>query len=195
MIRKFFYYLSIVAFAAMVLTACGKEEPGQEQTAGGDYNASANESFVENPLADGNSTRLWCVPVQPNADEALRIYFRAGKTSPLKGYTGDVYAHIGILEYGTWKYVQAGWEENIEKCKFTKDASAADTWHLELTPSVREYFNSGTTAVTQIGIVIRSQDSKLKGIQEDRFIAVTDDKYQPFLPEPYVNQSDRKSVV
>ena len=188
MIRKFFYFLSILAVVSMTWTSCDKvDEPKPEENAGNDYNASANESFVENTLVDGTATRLWTEPAQPNADQALRIYFRAGKTSPLKGYTGDVYAHIGILEYGTWKFVQADWTENIDKCKFTKDA-AADTWYLEIGPTVRQYFNSGTTAVTQIGIVIRSQDSSIKGIQEDRFIAVTDDKYQPFKPEPYVNQ-------
>ena len=153
------------------------------------YDASDNESFVENTLVDGSATRLWTEPVQPNADQSLKISFRAGKTSPLKGYTGDVYAHIGVLEYGTWKFVQAEWTENIDKCKFTKDPEVADTWHLELTPSIREYFNSGTTAVTQIGIVIRSQDSQLKGIQEDRFINVIDDKYKPFAPEPYISQA------
>ena len=189
--RKLFYYLSIAAVAAMTWTACGKEEPqpGPDDAAGKDYNASSNESFVENTLVDGTATRLWCEPAQPNADQPLTISFRAGKTSPLKGYTGDVYAHIGVLEYGTWKFVQAEWTENIDKCKFKKDPSAADTWHLEIGPTVREYFNSGTTAVTQIGIVIRSQDSSLKGIQEDRFIAVTDDKFKPFIPEPYVNQA------
>ena len=186
MIRKFFYYLSIAALALMTMASCGKTPQPEEN--GNDYNASANESFVENTLVDGTATRLWSEPAQPNADQPLTIYFKAGKTSPLNGYTGDVYAHIGILEYGTWKFVQAGWEENIDKCKFTKDASAANTWYLEIGPSVREYFNSGTTAVTQIGIVIRSQDSQLKGIQEDRFISVVDDKYQPFLPEAYVNQ-------
>ena len=177
MTRKFFYYLSVAVVAVLTWTACETQKPEPEpgQSTDGDYNASANESFVENTLVDGTATRLWCEPAQANADQPLTISFRAGKTSPLKGYTGDVYAHIGILEYGTWKFVQAGWEENIEKCKFTKDPSAADTWHLELAPTVREYFNSGTTAVTQIGIVIRSQDSQLKGIQDDRFISGTYD--------------------
>ena len=185
--HKFLYYLSLAVAAALTWTACediSQLQPDKSK----DFNASSNENFVENTLVDGTATRLWTEPALPNADEPLTIYFRAGKTSPLKGYTGEVYAHIGILEYGTWKFVQAGWEENIDKCKFTKDPSAADTWHLELGPTVREYFNSGTTSVIQIGIVIRSQDSSLKGIQEDRFIAVTDDKYQPFKPEPYVTQ-------
>lgn len=190
MTRKILYFLSITLAAMTMWTSCKKApelQPNEDAT-GSSYNASANESFVENTLVDGTATRLWTEPALPNADEALRIYFRAGKTSPLKGYTGDVYAHIGILEYGTWKFVQADWNENIDKCKLIKDA-AADTWYLELGPTVRQYFNSGTTAVTQIGIVIRSQDSSLKGIQEDRFITVTDDKYQPFKPEPYVSQS------
>ena len=135
MIRKISYYLSIAAAAVMTWTACDtvepQPEPDQSQTAGSEYNASSNESFIENSLVDGTATRLWCEPAQPNADQPLTISFRAGKTSPLKGYTGDVYAHIGVLEYGTWKFVQAEWTENIDKCKFQKDASAADTWHLD----------------------------------------------------------------
>ena len=107
MIRKFFYFLSIAVAAVMAWTACEQVEPSQpDETKDNVYNASSNESFVENTLVDGTATRLWTEPAQPNADQPLTISFRAGKTSPLKGYTGDVYAHIGILEYGTWKFVQ-----------------------------------------------------------------------------------------
>ena len=176
MIRKFLNLFLI--FALPLVVACG-EIAGQLDE-GNLYETSENESFVEKPLVDDSATRLWTTPVAPNADEALTISFKAGKKSALKGYTGDVYAHIGILEYGVWRYVQAEWTENKPHCKFTKDPSAADTWHLELTPSIREYFQSGTTAVTQIGIVIRSADGSMKGIAEDRFFDVTDDKYKPF---------------
>ena len=166
-----------------------KEENPPETTGDASYNAAGNESFVENPLkVDGTATRLWVTPEHPNADESAVISFRAGKTSPLYGYTGDVYAHIGILEYGTWKFVQAEWTENKDKCKFAKDPSAANTWHLTLEPSIREYFESGSTAVTQIGIVIRNVDGTAKGIEEDRFIAVQDDKFKPFQPGETVSQ-------
>ena len=98
MIRKFFYFLSIAVVAVMAWTACEQEEqPQPEETVGNNYNASENESFVENTLVDGTATRLWTEPAQPNANQPLTISFREGKTSPLKGYTGDVYAHIGIL--------------------------------------------------------------------------------------------------
>ena len=176
MIRKLLYLSAILAFPLMFATSC--EENLLDE--GDIYNSSENESFVENPLMDASATRLWTTPVAPNADGPLTISFKAGKTSALKGYTGDVYAHIGILEFGVWKYVQADWNVNLPHCKFTKDEKEPDTWHLELLPSIREYFQSGTTAVNQIGIVIRSADGSMKGIVEDRFINVTDDKYEPF---------------
>lgn len=175
MVQKLFNLFLILVLPLAV--SCAGQEGLDE---GNIYDAVENESFVENPLMDDSATRLWTTPVAPDADESLTISFKAGKKSPLNGYTGDVYAHIGVLEYGVWRYVQAEWTENKPHCKFEKDPDAADTWHLELTPSVREYFQSGTTAITQIGIVIRSADGSLKGIAEDRFIDVTDQKYKPF---------------
>lgn len=190
MIRKFLTNLLILAFMAIAAASCEKEEnpPVEPGTSTEDSSYGAgNESFVENPLADKSATALWTTPELPNADGPVTISFRAGKSSPLHGYTGDVYAHIGILEYGTWKFVQAEWTENIDKCKFAKDESEANTWHLEVGPTIREYFNSGSTAVTQIGIVIRNVDGSAKGIQEDRFITVQDDVYEPFQPGEMVS--------
>lgn len=178
MTRKFLTDLLLWSLIVMTVS-CGEENKLSEDDL---YNAAANESFVENPLLSGSkkASGLWVTPELPNADQPATISFKAGKTSALYGYAGDVYAHIGILEYGTWKFVQADWTENIEKCRFTRDAAEENLWHLELKPTVREYFGSGSTAVTQIGIVIRSEDSTRKGIEEDRFITVQDDVYQPF---------------
>lgn len=173
MTRKIFNSLLITA---ILFTSSCKRPALTEDL----YGPSDNESYVENPLMDDSATRLWVTPALPNADEPITISFKAGKKSALKGYTGDVYAHIGILEYGVWSYVQAQWDENIDKCKFTPDPEVKDTWHLELGPTAREYFASGTTPLTQIGIVIRNEDGSLKGIAEDRFITVIDDKYKPF---------------
>jgi len=184
MIRKFLTNLFVLSVVAMAALSCEQATPPTEDDI---FGSAGNESFVENPLADNSATALWATPELPNADQPATISFRAGKKSPLYGYAGDVYAHIGVIEYGTWKFVQAEWTENIDKCKFSKDPVDANTWHLELTPSIREYFGSGQTSVTQIGIVIRSDDSQLKGIAEDRFITVQDDKYKPFQPEEPVS--------
>jgi len=184
MIRKLFRLLAALALPLTLVTSCGDKTLDE----GDLYSSSENESFVENPLLDDSATRLWTTPLNPNADEPVTISFKAGKKSALRGYTGDVYAHIGILEYGVWRFVQADWNVNLPHCKFTKDETAPDTWHLELAPSIREYFGSGVTPVTQIGIVIRNSDGSMKGIAEDRFITVIDDKYRPFETTEPVSQ-------
>ncbi len=131
-------------------------------------------------IPGGNGTILWPTPAVPNADGPAIISFRAGSTSALYNYTGDVYAHIGIIEYGTWKYVKADWGQNIDDCKFAKDSIHDNIWHLELRPSIREYFKSGDTPCTQIGIVVRSSDGASKGIEQDQFIKVSDTLYAGF---------------
>lgn len=116
----------------------------------------------------------------PNADEALTITFKAGGSSALYNYAGDVYIHIGIVENGTWKYVPAAWDENLPKCKMTKGES--NIWSITLSPSIREWFGSGKTSIQKLGIVIRSSDGTLKGLNSDSFVTVTDSKYTPFTP-------------
>ena len=177
----------------VLLSAACKKMP--QELEGPSFGAGNGESFSENVLpaaGPGGSSNgiiipgeLWTTPAQPNADQSLTITFKAEEGTPLEGHKGDVYAHIGILEYGTWKCVQADWTENIDKCKFKKDTSEANTWSLTLEPTVREYFNSGSTAVTQIGLVIRSADSAIKQFEEDQFITVVDDKYKAFVPTAY----------
>ena len=208
--RKFLSHLLLWSLVLLTAAAC-KKMPELDES---DFDAAGNEGFTENALpstggsgngntgsGSGNSNltdgtvadiipgELWVSPAKPNADKPLVISLRAEAGTPLSGYTGDVYAHIGILEYGTWMCVQAEWMENIDKCRFEKDPNEDDTWHLTLEPTVREYFESGTTAVTQIGIVIRSEDSQIKQFAEDQFITVVDDRYSSFQPSAYETKS------
>ncbi len=167
---------------------------------------AGNESFRENTLIDKTLTALWCDPVLPDADSPMTISFRAGKDSDLYNYKGEVYAHIGVIQFGVWTYVKADWPdktsaESMQKnnrpdCKFVQDESDPNLWHLHTvkndgsgTPvSVREYFNDGAvpigeTPIAQIGIVIRSADGSKKGIVEDRFFKVSDTQFEEFKPK------------
>jgi len=119
-------------------------------------------------------------PEIPDADGSCTVYFKAGVSSQLYGYSGDVYAHIGIVEASTWYFVPAAWEENIGKCKMEK--VAANTWKLELGPDIRTWFGSGDTAVNKIGVVVRSADGSKKGVDNDVFCKVTDSKFS-FVPD------------
>ncbi|MDD3787585.1 MAG: alpha-amylase, partial [Petrimonas sp.] len=124
-------------------------------------------------------------PAAPDADQELKITFKASSTSPLYNYTGDVYIHIGVVANGTWMFVPAAWNENIAKCKMTK--TETNVWTITLSPTIRQWFNSGTTAINKLGIVIRSADGTLKGIANDSFVTVTDSKYKPFEPAAIKN--------
>ncbi|MEA5064353.1 MAG: alpha-amylase, partial [Petrimonas sp.] len=121
-------------------------------------------------------------PETADADKELTIWFKAASTSPLYNYTGDVYIHTGVISEGVWQFVPAEWNQNLDKCKMTKVAGEKSTWSIKLSPSVRQWFSSGETPVTKIGIVIRSADGTKKGINNDFFISVTDSKYKAFQP-------------
>lgn len=117
-------------------------------------------------------------PTVPNAGKELKITFKAAKSSALYGYTGDVYIHTGVVD-GTWMFVPAEWNENIDKCKMKKESD--NVWSITLSPSIRQWFGSGTASVQKLGIVIRSSDGTKKGIESDSFVTVTDDEYS-FTP-------------
>ncbi len=119
-------------------------------------------------------------PEAPDADQALTITFKADAKSALYGYTGEVYAHMGVVSEDTWMFVPAEWTENLPKCKMT--AGEENVWSITLSPSIRQWFGSGETAVTKVGIVVRNADGSKKGQDADHFIAVTDSKYKAFEP-------------
>lgn len=57
-----------------------------------------------------------------------------------------------------------------------------NTWSITLSPSVREWYGSGTTAIEQIGVIVRSEDGSKKGVDEDVFAKITDNKFDSFVP-------------
>jgi 1,4-alpha-glucan branching enzyme len=83
-------------------------------------------------------------PAIPVEGQAVTITFRADEGSKgLMGYTGDVYAHTGVIssesaDNSDWKYVVAGWGVNVEKAKLTRIGT--DLYELEITPDIRTYY-------------------------------------------------------
>ena len=132
-------------------------------------------------------------PEKPDADQPITIVFRADSKSKLKGYKGDVYIHTGVIVDGEWKFVPAGWTENLPQCKMTRTAD--NEWSIEMTPSIRQWYKSGETPVRQLGIVLRSDDGSKKGLDDDQFIDVTDSKYEGFAPAEIKYQVRPNGVV
>ncbi len=127
-------------------------------------------------------------PVKPDADGPCTIKFNAPDGSELFGYTGDLYAHLGLIVDDEWAFVPADWKENTDKCKFTN--LGENSWELKIEPSIREFFGSGETPLTRLAIVIRSADGSLQ-TRPDQFNSIKDNKYQlvPFVPDPVVDEA------
>ena len=122
---------------------------------------------------------LYADPEIPDADGPCTLYYKADDAK-FKGWTDDLYAHIGIV--GTeWAFVQAEWSENIDKCKWIPTGET-DLWKLEITPTIREWFCSGDAEVSKIGVVVRSKDGSTQ--TQDLFVQVNDtkNKFEPADP-------------
>ena len=163
------FQLSCVCVLLMGLAACSDDNPVTPEP-----EPEPEPEPVEVP--EGLS---W-IPEEPDADQELTIYFKAAASSALKGYTGEVYIHTGVVSEGTWLYVPAEWDENLDKCRMERIED--NTWSIKLQPSVRQWFGSGETSVQKLGVVIRSADGMKKGVEEDLFIPVKDNVYTGFQP-------------
>lgn len=141
-------------------------------------NEKPEEKPEEKPVVipDG----LSYAPEKPDADQPLTITFKAARNSELFGYKGDVYIHTGVIAEGFWNFVPADWGVNLDKCKMP--AKEENVWEITLSPSIRNWYNSGETPINKLGIVIRSSDGKKKGLKEDSFVKITDQKYKGFEP-------------
>lgn len=165
MIKKNIY--SVLLLALILISSCSKETP---------FDFGSEPEVPAGELKDGFNY----APSAPDADKELKITFKAAKSSALYGYQGDVYLHAGVISEGVWGYVPAAWTENLSKCKMTKGED--NVWSITLSPSIRQWFGSGTSAVLKLGVLVRSSDGTKKGIETDSFVDVTDSKYNAFQP-------------
>mgnify|MGYP002515296336 FL=1 len=126
-------------------------------------------------------------PALPNADGPCTITFTPSSGSDFYGYTGEVYLHTGVIYEDVWMHLPAEWGENTAKCRMI--AEGENVWKLSLTPTIREYFDSGDTPVQKLGFVVRNGDGSMQ-TSPDQFVSVTDEKYAytPFEPDPIVNE-------
>lgn len=196
--KKYFIYLLLLLFTAPYFSSCSdewidsnklnlltkadKEEPIVED----DIDVSLLKfGFNLNPKAETDEL--------PNADEPLDIYFYAegkdltdgAEECPLLDYKEACYLHTGVFTEGTWLYVPAAWSENLDKCKMVRVKD--NVWKITLSPSIRDWFGSGSTPIQQLGLIIRTADGEKKGINEDVFMDIEDNKYNGFVPaEPTI---------
>ncbi len=108
------------------------------------------------------------IPAFPNDNNPVTIIFNANEGDKgLMGYTGDVYAHTGVItdkstSGSDWKYVKAAWETNLPECKLTRIAT--DKYQITFEPSIREYYGvPAGEKILKMAFVFRSYDRSKTG--------------------------------
>ncbi len=137
-------------------------------------------------------------PALPMANNQVIIYFDATMgTGGLENYTGDVYAHTGVLTdmssgASDWKYIKTDWGINTAETKLTR--VEANLYSLDIGPSIRDYYGvPNTETITHMAFVFRSSDSSREG-KDDGDSDIFVDVFQEGLSVSIINP-DRNSVV
>lgn len=106
-------------------------------------------------------------PSFPVADGSITVYFHATEgNGGLAGYTGDVYAHTGVITDAStsssdWKYVKTDWGVNTPETKLTRIDT--DLYKLDIA-NIRNYYGvPATEKILKLAFVFRSSDSSLEG--------------------------------
>ncbi len=128
-------------------------------------------SIIALSLTNGFSQVITVSPALPTDQNSVEVTFDASLgNAGLIGYTGDMYAHAGVItnlstSSSDWKYVKAGWAENINACKLTSLGN--NKWKMIIGPSIRAFYNVPAGEIIQkLAFVFRSSDGSKTGKTE-----------------------------
>ena len=111
-------------------------------------------------------------PAIPTDQDNVEVIFDATQGSGgLKDYTGDVYAHTGVLtnlstSSSSWRYVKAAWSTNLPECKLTPIGNKK--YKLVIGPSIRAFYNvPSSEVIKKLAFVFRNSTGSLTGKNAD----------------------------
>ncbi len=108
----------------------------------------------------------------PGKSDELVITFHADRGNQgLKGFSGDVYAHTGVItpqsiSMSDWKFVKTNWGQNTTETKLERIAE--DKYELTISPNVIEYYGiTANQTVLKLAFVFRSANNTRTGREAD----------------------------
>ena len=108
------------------------------------------------------SAQITTNPVLPVATQKVTITFDSSNESRLGYYTGDLYAHTGLItdkstSDNDWKYVIESWGNNTTQPKLINKGNGV--YELEITPDIKQFYSvpSGEK-IQKMAFVFRSSD-------------------------------------
>ena len=126
-------------------------------------------------------------PLLPVATQKVTITFDSSKESRLGYYTGDLYAHTGVIIEGKtdWQHVIGSWGNNTTQPKLTNKGNGI--YELEITPYINTFYSVLTgEKVQKMACVFRSADGKSQ--TNDLFVTVFEEGLVVSIEQP-ANQS------
>jgi len=133
-------------------------------------------------------------PAIPTDSKEVTITFYADRgTAGLKDYTGDVYAHTGVITDKStggsdWKYAPT-WGDNSAKYKMTR--VSANVYTLRISPNIRDYYGvPATEKIQKMAFVFRSSDGSKEGKDtggKDIFVDVSEEVLAVSILSPEKN--------
>jgi 1,4-alpha-glucan branching enzyme len=95
----------------------------------------------------------WQGGTTPEQTSSATLLFNKSGT-PLAGYTGVIYAHIGVTLNGTpWQGVIGSWGNNSLQPSLT--LVSGTTYKLDLTPTIQSFFGISSGTISKINVVLR----------------------------------------
>lgn len=113
-------------------------------------------------------------PSFPVASQSVIITFDSSQESRLGKFTGDLYAHTGVIIEGesSWKHVIGEWAQNSIQPKLTHQGDGIYT--LEITPDINTFYSiDQEEKITKMALVFRSSDGSKQ--TNDLFVNVYED--------------------
>jgi glycosidase len=109
-------------------------------------------------LSQLSFAQISTTPDFPTAQSPVTITFNSAESS-LGYYTGDLYAHTGVMVEGnsTWQHVIGTWGDNTAQPQLNYQGNGIYT--LSITPDINTFYSvSDNETVTQLAFVFRSAD-------------------------------------
>ncbi len=129
-------------------------------------------------------------PEFPVDNQAVEIIFDATQGNQgLMGYTGDVYAHTGVITNlssspSDWKYTKTAWGTNTPETKLER--LSANLYKLSITPDIRAYYGvPASQIILRMAFVFRSGVEVGGSYKEGKDVGNADifaDVYPPGFP-------------
>jgi 1,4-alpha-glucan branching enzyme len=114
----------------------------------------------------------WTPYFAADQDSLVITYDATKGNGGLAGYTGDVYAHTGVITNlstsgSDWKYVKTNWGQNTPETKLTRIGT--DLYQYKIKPSVRSFYGvPSNETILKVAFVFRSAFSPyLEGKTEE----------------------------